>query len=109
MIRCPNCGEIIPPGCVHTAMLHGVCSESPTVIRWTEAKPFPEAEIIINGHVLTVGESMTVRVALSDLSHWLSGNDLGGDEHGRAMRDGYNRNINNIFKMMDLRVSHGST
>jgi hypothetical protein len=49
-----------------------------------------EAEIIINGHKLTFGQSMTVRVAIANmLMEFADPNALGEDEHGRAMTQGY--------------------
>lgn len=48
-------------------------------------KEWKEAAITINGHRLTVAESMTLRVALSCFD-----GDSGDDEHGRFMTKAYN-------------------
>lgn len=49
-----------------------------------------EAQIVINGRVLTEAQSMTLRVAISDMVMRMSDtNALGSDEHGRAMAQLY--------------------
>lgn len=58
----------------------------------------PEAEIIINGHKLTQGESMAVRVAVTDL--WIEMSDpdaLGTDDMGRSITQGYHRNSESVL------------
>lgn len=61
-----------------------------------------EAEIIIDGKKLTVGESMTVRVALTSLISEMQREGLGDDETGKAIAEGYIRNGNSALKKMDM-------
>lgn len=60
-----------------------------------------EPEIKINGVTLTVGQAMTVRVALQSFACSMAHpNALGDDEHGRMMVKAYIGNvaqINNII------------
>jgi hypothetical protein len=48
-----------------------------------------EAAVIINGVVLTPGESMTLRVAVESLALYLAEDGLGDDELGREMLVNY--------------------
>jgi hypothetical protein len=59
-----------------------------------------EAKITVNGHALSYGQSMTVRVALASFARDLEEEGLGDDEHGIAMTRLYQRKINEIFKKM---------
>jgi len=59
-----------------------------------------EAKITVNGHTLSYGQSMTVRVALGSFARDLEEEGLGDDEHGIAMTKLYQKNINEIFKKM---------
>lgn len=57
-----------------------------------------EPDIYINGRQLTVGQAMTVRVAVSlmaqiDLS-------MGDDEHGKRMANGYTARLTEIIDLM---------
>ena len=60
-----------------------------------------EPEIIIDGKKLTVGEAMTVRVAINSFVSDIQENGLGEDEHGKAMSEGYIRNGNAVLMKMD--------
>lgn len=62
--------------------------------RWTEAM------ITINGHLLTFGQSMTLRVALEGMAMELTTNGLGSDYYGRAMAAEYLACIREIRGMM---------
>jgi hypothetical protein len=49
-----------------------------------------EANVTVNGKRLTIGEVMTLRVALTTFaSNMQKPDSLGDDEHGKAMREGY--------------------
>lgn len=48
-----------------------------------------EPRITINGTVLTVGQSMTLRVALGSFMAQLQQEGLGDDVHGKAMTQAY--------------------
>jgi hypothetical protein len=49
-----------------------------------------EATVDVNGHRLSVGEVMTIRVALCSLvSDMQQPNAIGDDDHGKAMAIGY--------------------
>ena len=61
-----------------------------------------EAEIIIDGKKLTVGESMAVRVALSSFMSDLKANGLGDDDMGKALTAGYIENCNSALLKMDM-------
>lgn len=65
-----------------------------------EEKGFREATIVVNGQELTVGESMTVRVALSLFANDISVNGLGDDAHGKVMKGAYLRNVRRIMELM---------
>lgn len=58
-----------------------------------------EPTITINGHVLTIGQAMTVRCAIEAFATDLS-DGLGDDPHGQRMTIGYMQRINDIRKMM---------
>lgn len=65
-----------------------------------------EAAISINGHTLTEGEAMTVRVALTDFMFTLADpNRLGDDEHGRRMTAGYRDCARTIIRLMATSAS----
>ena len=60
-----------------------------------------EPKIIINGHRVSAGAAMTLRVALENFAMFLSEpNCLGKDENGLEMRDGYIRQLHEIRKVM---------
>lgn len=61
-----------------------------------------EPDIIVNGVRLTVGQAMTVRVALGNFVMDLQANGLGDDEHGKVMKYAYVARANEIFKMMNI-------
>jgi hypothetical protein len=48
-----------------------------------------EPLITVNGHILSDGQAMTVRVALEHLASQMRQIGLGDDDHGRAMAKGY--------------------
>lgn len=48
-----------------------------------------EANVRINGRTLSLGESMTLRVAIEHYVSYLHDNGLGEDSHGKAMTKGY--------------------
>jgi hypothetical protein len=54
-----------------------------------------EPEITINGTVLTVGQAMTVRVAVSNFAASL-------DEHGGAMTQAYQARVSEIISLMSI-------
>jgi len=57
-------------------------------------------KITINGVELTVGQAMTVHVALQSLATSMSKkNALGKDEHGEFMRKAYMSNVDAINKI----------
>ncbi len=58
-----------------------------------------EARITINGVELTIGQSMTLRVALQSFAMDLRENGLGSDETGKAIAKGY---LARISEMNDL-------
>lgn len=65
-----------------------------------------EAAITINGHTLTEGEAMTVRVALTDFLFTLADpNGLGDDDHGRRMTAGYRDCSKAVLRLMATVVS----
>lgn len=66
---------------------------------------FPtEPEITINGHALSVLESMTVRNAMGQFHMFLNSEQypLGNDEHGRTMTSGYAQASVNIHRKMRI-------
>lgn len=64
-------------------------------------KELKEAHVVVDGTTLSIGESMTLRVALTMFAHDLSTHGLGDDEHGKFMKEAY---INNIRKIMSYMV-----
>jgi len=58
-----------------------------------------EARITINGVELTIGQSMTLRVALQSFAMDLREKGLGSDETGKAIAKGY---LARISEMNDL-------
>lgn len=63
---------------------------------------FKEAHVVINGQTLSVGKSMTLRVALNMFQMDLKYNGLGDDEHGKAMTEAYTRNIISMHKKIRM-------
>lgn len=59
-----------------------------------------EPMIIINGKLLTVGQAMTVRVALGAFAVDLQ-DGLGDDDHGKEMTAGYKARLSEIFKLCE--------
>jgi len=61
-----------------------------------------EPEIIINGDILPDSASMTIRVAIENFALDLKTNGSGEDEIGKAITEGYLKNIklirDSIFK-----------
>lgn len=58
---------------------------------------YEEAQIIINGKQLTIGESMTVRMALNSFRMTLEEDGFGDDENGKKMAGLYTSNIRTIL------------
>jgi hypothetical protein len=58
-----------------------------------------EPIVTINGTALTVGQAMTVRVAIENMAMNLK-DGLGEDEHGRFMTRAYRENIVIIRRLM---------
>lgn len=58
-----------------------------------------EPNIVINGKLLTVGQAMTVRVAIGSFLMSLE-EGLGDDEHGKAMTEAYRTRIREICGLM---------
>ncbi len=61
----------------------------------------PEPVIVVDGRVLSVGEAMTVRVALSSFASSLREDGLGDDEHGRKMTSLYLESVASINAKME--------
>lgn len=59
-----------------------------------------EPQIIINGHVLTEGQAMTVRVAIGAFANELREHGLGHDEHGQRMMAAYQARLREIAVML---------
>lgn len=59
-----------------------------------------EPAITISGQLLSVGEAMTVRVALESFAMNLVSDGLGDDEHGKAMTAAYLARIEDIRRKM---------
>jgi hypothetical protein len=60
-----------------------------------------EAEIIINGTKLNVGQSMTLRVAVSSMLAEMQNPDaLGDDGHGRTMTAAYRERLSELAVMI---------
>ncbi len=49
---------------------------------------------------LTIGQSMTVRVAIESFASDLQENGLGDDEHGKRMVEAYLNNIDEIRRLI---------
>ena len=60
-----------------------------------EKSGFTEAIITINGQTLTMGQSMTIRVAIENFAMCLT-SGLGEDETGRAICERYKSRIKEI-------------
>lgn len=60
-------------------------------------QPWEEADITINGEPLTIGQAMTIRVALEVFATDIS-EGLGDDEHGKRMTQAYKESIIGIRK-----------
>lgn len=68
-----------------------------------------EAEIVINGHLLTLAQSLAVRMAISGMLRRFSDPDaLGKDEHGRAMTRGYRRLAGEVQELIFKNLRSGS-
>jgi hypothetical protein len=70
-----------------------------------------EPHIEINSVTLTVGQAMTLRVALSSFVMTLTHEGLGDDEHGKAMTAAYLQRAKEIesimLRMPDARIGEG--
>lgn len=75
-----------------------------TVVYRAQENFSTEPEITINGHTLSVLESMTVRNAMGQFHMFLNSEQypLGNDEHGRTMTSGYAQASVNIHRKMHL-------
>jgi len=62
-----------------------------------------EADIIIDGHPLDAGQSMTFRVALETFAMSLSNEGLGNDKHGKFMTANYLARVNEIRSFMRVK------
>jgi hypothetical protein len=68
-----------------------------------EERAMSEAVVTINGHRLSEGQAMTVRVALTDFLFTMADPmALGDDRHGRYMRDGYRDRVKEMLFLMKL-------
>jgi hypothetical protein len=64
-----------------------------------------EPAIIINGQTLNESQAMTVRVAIGFFQSSLSElAPLGNDEHGHAITKAYRRCLNEVTRMMMMRL-----
>lgn len=62
---------------------------------------YPEPQVTINGHHLTDGQAMALRVALDSFRATLIDDDaLGEDEHGIAMTQQYRQRLVEISRMV---------
>lgn len=68
---------------------------------------FKEAKISVNGIPLTVGQSMTVRVALSSLMFSMRDDGLGDDDHGKRMSKAYADRAQEVLKMILEDINNG--
>lgn len=59
-----------------------------------------EPTITVNGYQLSLGQAMTVRVALETFALTLSHEGLGSDQTGKGICAGYLARINEIRSMM---------
>lgn len=57
---------------------------------------FSEAIIVINGKLISPGESMTIRVALESLANDILNDPLAKDFHSERIRKQYLENIDSI-------------
>jgi hypothetical protein len=60
-----------------------------------------EPNIIINGQQQSVGQAMTVRVALGSFAMSLE-EGLGDDEHGQRMTAAYRERLRELFTLMGV-------
>lgn len=56
-----------------------------------------EPIITINGHTLTEGQAMTIRVSINVFKTDLDNNGLGNDLHGEKMKEAYLCNLSDIL------------
>ncbi len=62
-----------------------------------------EPVIVINGQTLSVGEAMSVRVAVGAYQMEMTRpGALGEDAHGKAMVESYRRNLNSVTEKIML-------
>lgn len=62
-----------------------------------------EPEISINGHSLTEGQAMTIRVAIQTFAINLQSDGLGNDEMAKNICASYLANIDQINRLMKAR------
>jgi hypothetical protein len=67
-----------------------------------DSKEWKEADMTINGQKLSVGQSLTIRIAIESLAMMLH-SGLGEDEHGRAMTENYYKRIEEIRKLIRIK------
>lgn len=60
-----------------------------------------EATITINGVECSIGESMTLRVAMEALASDMAEDGLGDDEMGKSLAEGYLRNVRSLREKMN--------
>ena len=66
-----------------------------------EETDWTEPDVTINGHALSFGQAMALRVAVSSFLMSLSEPDaLGDDEAGRGIAAGYRQRLIEIAKLM---------
>ena len=63
-------------------------------------KQTDEAYITINGVDLSLAQSTTVRVALTNFAGDLNSNGLGDDENGKAITESYQKRIQEIMRLI---------
>ena len=61
-----------------------------------------EPSIVINGKQLTEGQAMTVRCAITSFHMGLDADGLGDDKLGVAIKNGYIKNISELYAIMGL-------
>lgn len=60
-----------------------------------------EPVITVNGHELSIGQAMALRVAIESFAGELAAPDsLGEDLHGRLMQQGYMDRINEVRRLI---------
>jgi hypothetical protein len=59
-----------------------------------------ESSVIINNVPLSVGQVMTIRVALTDFVLRMENDALGDDEHGKRMTKAYRERAVEVLKLM---------